>query len=373
MNPREASLSRSIRCQSNHPEISLSAVSCWLYFSRLYISLATCLAGIRSNKHTINTTWNHGQFNTGEHIAHLPLAGEIPRTSWIPLPHWLLWTSNPKYWTWSILTIWSAWTKCFFSNQDVWSLTSRCSCRGQALPGVRALKLYFTLAPKKPVSQFVTGVFNMPSAHRTLCPAWNNFCQQFLPLAAARMIFIRWSYNTVLAAIRQRKQEGTAAEVNNCSVPEWSSAMMEQVALLAAVAAGQSLDGEGRQGQSSVGEGVGAGDSKVWKSFLALREKKRWLGFLCITDSSSAKNFHKEDGSSEDFLEDLLLWNLCGGFFFFTAKDGWLESLLTSPLSAGNEHVFKKEPDGDGTYLLFQRSSALAVVQRSQVPHQNSI
>lgn len=40
---------------------------------------------------------------------------------------------------------------------------------------------------------------------------------------------------------------------------------MEQVALLVAVAAGQSLDGERRQGWSFGGEGVGTGDSKCEK------------------------------------------------------------------------------------------------------------
>lgn len=136
----------------------------------------------------------------------------------------------------------------FFKPGCGWSQTSCSSCRGQTLLGVRPFKPYFTLTPKRPISQFVTAVFNMPLARRTLCPAWNNFCQQFLPSAWACVIFIRWSRNTVLAAIRRRKQEGTGAEVNNCSVSEWSSAMMEQVALLAAVAAGQSLDGEGRKG-----------------------------------------------------------------------------------------------------------------------------
>lgn len=157
------------------------------------------------------------------------------------------------------------------------SQTSCGSCHGQTLPGVRPLKPYFTLAPKKIVSQFFTAVFNMPLARRTLRPVWKNFCQQFLPFAAASVIFIRWSCNTVLAAIRRRKQEGTAAEVNNCSVSEWSSAMMEQVALLAAVAAGQSLDGEGRQGRSSGGEGVGARDSKCEKVSCP-SEKKALVG-----------------------------------------------------------------------------------------------
>lgn len=48
---------------------------------------------------------------------------------------------------------------------------------------------------------------------------------------------------------------------------------------------------------------------------------------------------------------------------FFTGKEGRLESLLTFPLSAENEHVFQEEPDSDGACLLFQRSPALAAVQ----------
>lgn len=50
--------------------------------------------------------------------------------------------------------------------------------------------------------------------------------------------------------------------------------MMKQVALLAAVAMGQSLYGDGRQGHSSGGEGVGTGDSECEKVSCPSEKKK---------------------------------------------------------------------------------------------------
>lgn len=63
-----------------------------------------------------------------------------------------------------------------------------------------------------------------------------------------------------------------------------------------------------------------APETQSVKKFPAPLRKKRWPGFLCTTESSSAKNFHKEDRSSEGLLEDFLLRNLCGGFFLLVKR-----------------------------------------------------
>lgn len=176
-------------------------------------------------------------------------------------------------------------------------------------------------------SSFKTACRRSHTSPRSLC-TFRSFCRTFhqgrifffRPFATACIIFIRWSCNTVLAAIGWRKREGTAVEVNNCgvSVSEWGSAVMEQVALLVAMAAGQSLYGDGMQLWRWR---CWHWRLKVWKSFLPLWGKKPWPRFQRIADSSTAKTFCKEDGSSEGCLGDFLLWNLCGRFLLVKRDD----------------------------------------------------
>lgn len=90
--------------------------------------------------------------------------------------------------------------------------------------------------------------------------------------------------------------------------------MMEQVALLVAVAAGQSLYGDGRRSRSSEGESIGTRDSKCEKVSCPSEKIKPWPVFLRVTDST-AKDFARRTDQVKAFWEIFFYETYVEAFF----------------------------------------------------------